>query len=126
MKAEVQVSHQNRVFYGFFPINLKACVGSIGSALAHDQPKVTDLDGKLRRHGIWSVLVPVDVMMVILLILLNFESKSGVTIADSGMKVEAVAFTALLTVGLLAPFAWRWWLDLKKPPAAPVEVKVEN
>ncbi len=87
---------------------------------------VTDLGGKLRRHGIWSVLVPVDVMMVILLILLNFESKSGVTIADSGMKVEAVAFTALLTVGLLAPFAWRWWLDLKKPPAAPVEVKVEN
>ncbi len=110
----------------FFPINLKACVGSIGSALSLDQPKVTDLDGKLRRHGIWSVLVPVDVMMVILLILLNFESKSGVTIADSGMKVEAVAFTALLTVGLLAPFAWRWWLDLKKPPAAPVEVKVEN
>jgi len=84
--------------------------------------------GKLRSYGIWSVLVPLDVVMVLLLLLLNFQSKSGVTIADNVMKAEAVVFTALITVGLGAPIVWRWWLDLRKPnePAALVEVKVEN
>lgn len=89
---------------------------------------VTDVTGKLRGSGIWSILVPLDVVMVLLLLLLNFQSKSGVTIADSVMKLEAVAFTALITVGLAAPIVWRWWLDLRKPAATatPAEVKVEN
>jgi hypothetical protein len=80
---------------------------------------------KLRKYGVWSLLIPIDAIMVILLILLNMESRAGVTISDTAMKVEAVAFTVLLTVGLSAPFVLRWMRDWNKPPPA-VEVKVES
>lgn len=84
--------------------------------------------GKLRKHGIWSVLVPVDVIMAVLLILLAVENSRGMTTVDSVVKVGAVVFAILLTVGLLTPFGWRLWLGLKKSaaPTASVEVKIEN
>jgi hypothetical protein len=52
-------------------------------------------------------LVPVDVLTVILLIDLNIKSDNKVTIDDPIMKLEAIAFTALLTFVLFAPVVWK-------------------
>lgn len=47
-------------------------------------------------------LIPVDVLAVILLIDLNLKSKAGVTLSNFNMKLEAIVFTALFAVALLA------------------------
>lgn len=52
-------------------------------------------------------LIPADVLTVILLIDLNIKSNSNVTIDDPIMKMEAVAFTGLLTFVLFAPVLWK-------------------
>jgi hypothetical protein len=80
---------------------------------------------RLRKYGIWSLLIPIDAIMLILLILLNMESRAGVTLLDTAMKVGAVAFAVLLTVGLAAPFILRLIRDWNKPPPE-AEVKVES
>lgn len=59
-------------------------------------------------------LIPLDVLTVILLLDLNIKSSNGVTIADSIMKIEAIAFTGLLTFVLFAPVVWKAAFDRKK------------
>ena len=59
-------------------------------------------------------LLPFDVLTVILLIDLNLKSNSNVTIDDPVMKLEAIAFTALLAFVLFAPVIWKIAVDKKK------------
>ena len=56
-------------------------------------------------------LIPVDALTIVLLIDLNIKSNSNVTIADPIMKVEAIAFTALLAFILFAPVLWKLAFD---------------
>ena len=52
-------------------------------------------------------LLPLDVLTLVLLIDLNVKSLSNVTVDDIVMKLEAIAFTALLVFVLFAPVLWR-------------------
>jgi hypothetical protein len=64
----------------------------------------------IRRWKAFSLplrLIPVDVLTVILLIDLNIKSGNKVTVDDPVMKLEAIAFTALLTFVLFAPVVWK-------------------
>lgn len=67
-----------------------------------------------RAYSLPLKLMPVDVLMVILLIDLNIKSNSNVTIDDPIMKMEAIAFTGLLTFVLFAPVLWKAAFDGKK------------
>lgn len=60
-----------------------------------------------RAYSLPLKLMPVDVLTVILLIDLNIKSNSNVTIDDPIMKMEAIAFTGLLTFVLFAPVLWK-------------------
>jgi hypothetical protein len=62
-------------------------------------------------------LVPLDALTLILLIDLNIKSNSNLTIADTIMKVEALAFTVLLAFVLFAPVFWKILIDRKKKKA---------
>jgi hypothetical protein len=59
-------------------------------------------------------LLPFDVLTVVLLIDLNLKSNSNITVDDPIMKLEAIAFTALLAFVLFAPVIWRIAFDKKK------------
>jgi hypothetical protein len=59
-------------------------------------------------------LLPADLLTVILLIDLNIKSNDNITVDDPIMKLEAIAFTALLTFVLFAPVLWRIVLDRQK------------
>jgi hypothetical protein len=52
-------------------------------------------------------LIPVDVLTVVLLIDLNLKSNSNITDNDPVVKIEGIAFTALLTFILFAPVVWK-------------------
>jgi hypothetical protein len=52
-------------------------------------------------------LVPLDLLTIVLLIDLNIKSLSNITVDDIVMKLEAIAFTALLVFVLFAPVLWR-------------------
>jgi hypothetical protein len=52
-------------------------------------------------------LIPADVLTIILLIDLNIKSNNKVTVDDPIMKMEAIAFTAMLTIVLFAPVIWK-------------------
>ena len=52
-------------------------------------------------------LVPLDCLTIVLLIDLNVKSLSNITVDDIVMKLEAIAFTALLVFVLFAPVLWR-------------------
>ena len=62
-------------------------------------------------------LVPLDALTLILLVDLNIKSNNNLTIADSFMKVEAIAFTGLLAFVLFAPVFWKALTDRKKTKA---------
>jgi hypothetical protein len=47
-------------------------------------------------------LLPVDAIAIILLIDLNIKSRAGVTLTDLNMKLEAIAFTVVFAIVLLA------------------------
>jgi hypothetical protein len=60
-------------------------------------------------------LIPIDVLTVVLLIDLNLKSMNGVTVEeDFFMKLEALAFTVLLTFILFAPVLWKVGMDRRK------------
>ena len=59
-------------------------------------------------------LIPLDVLTLILLLDLNIKSADSVTIADPVMKVEAIAFTGLLTFVLFAPVVYKATFDRKR------------
>ena len=52
-------------------------------------------------------LLPLDVLTIVLLIDLNVKSLNNITVDDIVMKLEAIAFTALLVFVLFAPVLWR-------------------
>jgi hypothetical protein len=52
-------------------------------------------------------LIPVDVLTVVLLIDLNLKSNSNITDIDPVVKIESIAFTALLTFVLFVPVVWK-------------------
>jgi hypothetical protein len=56
-------------------------------------------------------LIPADVLTVVLLIDLNLKSSSNITDNDPVVKIEAIAFTALLTFVLFAPVVWKVAFD---------------
>ena len=60
-------------------------------------------------------LIPLDVLTIILLLDLNIKSSNNLTIADPLMKIEAIAFTGLLTFVLFAPVVWKAAFDRKRP-----------
>ena len=64
-----------------------------------------------RAYSLPLRLLPVDVLTVILLIDLNIKSSSNVTDYDPVLRIEAVAFTALLTFALFAPVVWKAVFD---------------
>ena len=67
-----------------------------------------------RTYSLPIRLIPLDVLTVILLLDLNIKSSNGITIADSIMKIEAIAFTCLLTFVLFAPIVWKAAFDRKR------------
>lgn len=52
-------------------------------------------------------LLPLDVLTIVLLIDLNIKSLNNVTVDNLIMKMEAIAFTGLLTFVLFGPVLWR-------------------
>jgi hypothetical protein len=67
-----------------------------------------------RTYSLPIRLIPFDVLTVILLLDLNIKSGNGVTIADPIMKIEAIAFTGLLTFVLFAPVVWKAVFDRRR------------
>jgi len=47
-------------------------------------------------------LIPVDAFAIILLIDLNLKSRAGVTLTNLNMKLEAITFTVVFAIALLA------------------------
>jgi hypothetical protein len=66
-------------------------------------------------------LIPADALTVILLIDLNIKSNDNVTVDDPVMKVEAIAFTALLAFILFAPVVWRAALGRRRTSSGKAE-----
>jgi hypothetical protein len=56
-------------------------------------------------------LIPADVLTVVLLIDLNLRSNSSITDNDPVVKIEGIAFTALLAFVLFAPVVWKAAFD---------------
>jgi len=68
-----------------------------------------------RTYSLPIRLIPLDVLTLILLLDLNIKSSNSITIAaDPLMKIEAIAFTGLLTFVLFAPVVWRAAFDRKR------------
>jgi hypothetical protein len=67
-----------------------------------------------RAYSLPIRLIPLDVLTVILLLDLNIKSNKSITIADPLMKIEAIAFTGLLTFVLFAPVVWKAAFDRKR------------
>jgi hypothetical protein len=67
-----------------------------------------------RAYSLPLRLIPADVLMVILLIDLNIKSSDNLTVDNPVMKMEAIAFTGLLTFVLFAPVVWKAAFDRKK------------
>jgi len=67
-----------------------------------------------RAYSLPIRLIPLDVLTVILLLDLNMKSSNGVTITDPIMKIEAIAFTGLLTFVLFAPVVWKAAFDRRR------------
>jgi hypothetical protein len=67
-----------------------------------------------RAYSLPIRLIPLDVLTVILLLDLNIKSSNSITIADPLMKIEAIAFTGLLTFVLFAPVVWKAAFDRKR------------
>lgn len=57
---------------------------------------------QFRAYSLPMKLIPVDAIVVILLIDLNLKSRAGVTLSNLNMKLEAIAFTILFAIALLA------------------------
>lgn len=62
-------------------------------------------------------LLPVDVLVVVLLLDLSIKSNGNVTVDNLIMKIEAIAFTGLLTLVLFAPVFWRAARNRNQPTA---------
>jgi len=67
-----------------------------------------------RAYSLPIRLIPLDLLTIILLLDLNIKSNDSVTIADPVMKVEAIAFTGLLTFVLFAPVIWKAVFDRRR------------
>lgn len=52
-------------------------------------------------------MIPLDLVTIVLLIDLNMKALNNVTVDNLIMKMEAIAFTALLTFVFFAPVVWR-------------------
>jgi hypothetical protein len=69
---------------------------------------------KWRKYSLPINLIPLDVLTLLLLIDLNIKSNNSITLDDFTMKIEAIAFTALLAVVLFVPVLWRLVFPSKK------------
>jgi hypothetical protein len=67
-----------------------------------------------RRYNLPIRLIPLDVLTLVLLVDLNIKSSSNLTVDDPVMRMEAIAFTGLLTFVLFAPVVWKAAFDRKK------------
>jgi hypothetical protein len=74
-----------------------------------------------RAYSLPINLIPLDVLTVLLLIDLNVKSNNNITIADPTMKIEAIAFTGLLTFVLFAPVLWKLAIGRRKSSAKSVK-----
>jgi hypothetical protein len=57
---------------------------------------------QFRAYSLPVKMIPIDAIALILLIDLNLKSRAGVTLSNLNMKLEAIVFTILFAIALLA------------------------